>query len=145
MVITYYVYYNCIFPVMEQWMDFMCRLDSFCNSSTASGVTTSGGRYRNELWIRPSGRLFSFVPALFLYILILPFLPSSVFLYYFILAVPMREYLWKHSWVCSTFSFAILIGNCFCFLPSVQLDVHKRIQCEMAVLANALGTLYKLN
>ena len=41
------------------------------------------------------------------------FLPSSISLYYFILAVPMRECLVKHSCMSSTFPIAILNGTCF--------------------------------
>ena len=69
-----------------------------------------------------SGLIF-FVPALLLSMLkplCLPF--SSVSLSYFILAVPMRECLGKHSCTSSTFSIAILNGTCF--FPIVQLQVH---------------------
>ena len=56
---------------------------------------------------RPAGLLF-FVPALLLSILTHLFLPSSsVSLCYFILAVPMRECLGKHSCMSSPFPIAI--------------------------------------
>ena len=60
----------------------------------------------------PSGLLF-FVPALLFSILIPYFLPSSsVSLSYFLLAVPMRECLGKHSCICYSFPVAILNGTC---------------------------------
>ena len=62
---------------------------------------------------RPSGLLF-FVPALLLSTLTPFFLPSSsVSLSYFILAVPMRECLGKHSCMSSPFPIAILNGTFF--------------------------------
>ena len=71
---------------------------------------------------RPSGLLYSFVPALLLSILTPLFLQSfSVSLSYFILAVPMRECLGKHSCVSS---FATAIPNDTCFFPTVLLQVH---------------------
>ena len=61
----------------------------------------------------PSGFIF-FVPALLLSILTPLFLPSSsVSLPYFILAVPMRECLGKHSCKSSPFPKAILNGTFF--------------------------------
>ena len=60
---------------------------------------------------RPSGLLL-FVPALLLSILALLFLPSSsVSLSSFVLAVPMRECLGKHSCMSSPFPIAILNGT----------------------------------
>ena len=57
---------------------------------------------------------FFFVLALLLSILTPLFLPSSfVSLSYFVLAVPMRECLGKHSCMSSPFPIAILNGNCF--------------------------------
>ena len=57
------------------------------------------------------------------------FLPYSrlssylvLFLSYFILAVPMRECLGKHSCMSSLFPIAILNGTCL--FPTVQLQVH---------------------
>ena len=59
---------------------------------------------------RPSGLHF-FLPALLLSILTPLFLPSSsLSLSYFILAVPMRECLGKHSWMSSPCPIAILNG-----------------------------------
>ena len=53
-----------------------------------------------------------FVPALLLSILTLLFLPSSsVSLSYFVLAVPMRECLGKHSCMSSPCPIAILNGT----------------------------------
>ena len=63
--------------------------------------------------VRPSG-LLSFVPALLLSILSNLFLPSSsVSLSYFIIAVPMRECLGKHSCMSFIFPIAILNGTYF--------------------------------
>ena len=62
---------------------------------------------------RLSGPLF-FAPALLLSMLTALFLPSSsVSLSYFILAVPMRERLGKHSYMSSQFPIAILNGTSF--------------------------------
>ena len=61
---------------------------------------------------RPSGLLFIFGPVLLLSILTPLFLPSSsVSLSYFVLAVPMREWLGKHSCMSSLFPIAILNGT----------------------------------
>ena len=65
---------------------------------------------------------FSSVSALLLSKLTPLFLPSSVSLSYFILAVPMLECLGKYSSMRSTFPLAILNGTCF--FPTVQLQVH---------------------
>ena len=60
---------------------------------------------------RPSGLLL-FVPILLLSILTPLFLPSlSVSLSYFVLAVPMRECLGKHSCMSSPYPIAILNGT----------------------------------
>ena len=58
-------------------------------------------------------RNFFSVPALLLSILATLFLPSSVYLSYFILAVPMRKCLGKHSCMSSAFPIAILNGTCY--------------------------------
>ena len=47
---------------------------------------------------------------------------SSVSLSYFVLAVPMRECLGKHSCMSSQFPIAILNGTCI--FPTMQLQVH---------------------
>ena len=66
---------------------------------------------------------FFFVPALLLSILTPLSLPSSsVSLSYFILAVPFRKCLGKHSCMSSKFDIAVLNGTCF--FPTVQLQVH---------------------
>ena len=72
---------------------------------------------------RQSG-LFLFVPAVLFSILTLLFCPSSsVSLSYFILAVPMRECLGKHSCMSSPFPIAILNGTSS--LPSlVQENIN---------------------
>ena len=58
--------------------------------------------------------IFFFVPALLFSILAPLFLPpSSVSLSYFILAVPMRKRLGKHSCMSSLFPIAILNGTFF--------------------------------
>ena len=68
---------------------------------------------------RLSGRL-SFVPAVLFSILTPLFLPSkSVSLSYFILAVPMRECLGKHSCMSSPFPIAVVNDISF-FLSLVQ-------------------------
>ena len=71
------------------------------------------------IWLgrdRPSGLLL-FVPALLLSMLTPLFLPcSSVSLSYFVLAVPMRECLGKHSCMSCPCSIAILNGT-FLFSP----------------------------
>ena len=53
-----------------------------------------------------------FVPALLLSMLTHVFLSSSLSLPYFILAVPMRECVGKHSCMTSSFPIAILNGTC---------------------------------
>ena len=53
------------------------------------------------------------MPALLISILTPRFLPSSVSLSYFILAVPMRECLGKHPCMSSPFPIAILNGTFF--------------------------------
>ena len=62
------------------------------------------------------------MPALLLPMLTHLFLSSSLSLFYFILAVPMRKCLGKHSCVSSSFPIAIL--NDTSFFPVVQLQVH---------------------
>ena len=71
--------------------------------------------------MRPLGLHF-FMPALLLSMLTHLFLFSSLSLSYFILAVPMRKCLGKHS--CMSSSFPIVILNDTCFFPIVQLQVH---------------------
>ena len=61
------------------------------------------------------------MPALLLSILT-PLLPSPVSLSYFVLVVPIRECLGKHS--CMSFSFLIAILKGTCLFPTVQLQVH---------------------
>ena len=77
----------------------------------------------------PSGFL-SFVHALFLSILTpLFFFPSSsVCLSYFILAVPMRGCLGKHSYVSSQFPIAKLNGTSY-FLSLVQEKLNMLFSC----------------
>ena len=72
---------------------------------------------------RPSGLLL-FVPAVLFSILTPLFCPSSsVSLSNFILAVPRRECLWKHSCMSSPFPIAILNGTSS-FLSSVQENIN---------------------
>ena len=72
---------------------------------------------------RPSG-LILFVPAILFSILTPLFcLSSSVSLSYFILAVPMRECLGKHSCMSSQFPIAILNGT-YSFLSLVQENIN---------------------
>ena len=68
------------------------------------------------------GTSFFLVPALLLSILTPVFLSASVALSYFILAVPWRKCLGKHS--CMSYSFPIAILNGTCFFQTVQLQVH---------------------
>ena len=71
---------------------------------------------------RPWGLLL-FVPAVLFSILTPLFCPSSsVSLSYFILAVPMRECLGKHS--CMSFPFPIAILNGTSFLSLVQENTN---------------------
>ena len=53
------------------------------------------------------------MPTVFISIVALLFLPSSVSLSFFVLAVPMRECLGKLPCVSYTFPAAILNGTCF--------------------------------
>ena len=99
---------------------------------------------------RPSG-LLSFVPAFLISILTPLFLPfSSVSFSYFVIAVPMRECLGKHSCISSPFSKAILNGTCF--YPTVQLQVHNvyserktRNSCAQVNLAFKLNYTWLLS
>ena len=93
----------------EQWKDYRCRLGSLGKSSTSSG-SNDPGVCRLELY-----ELLSLFTLLFL-----P--PASVSLIYFILVVPMRKCLGKHSCISSPFPIALPNGPCF-FL-TVQLHVH---------------------
>ena len=61
---------------------------------------------------KPSGLLFLSCPLYFFLVLRPRFLRSSVSLSYFILAVPMRECLRKHSCMSARFPIAILNGTC---------------------------------
>ena len=63
-----------------------------------------------------------YVPALLLSMLTHLILSSSLSLSYFILAVPMRKCLGKHS--CMSSSFPIVILKDSCFFPTVQLPLH---------------------
>ena len=67
------------------------------------------------------GTSFS-VPTLLLSMLAHLFLSSSLSLYYFVPAVPMRKCLEKHLCMSSPFPIAILNGTCV-----FQLHVHKRV------------------
>ena len=88
---------------------------------------------------------FIFVPALLLSVLPTLFLPtSSVSLSYFILVVPMRKCLGKHSYISSPFPIAIL--NSTCFFLTVQLQVHNENPVRYSGNADALVNLNnKLN
>ena len=69
---------------------------------------------------------FFFVPDLLLSLRSKPLflLLLSVSLSYFILAVPMLEWMGKH--LCMSFPFPIAILICASFLPTAQLRVHMR-------------------
>ena len=74
------------------------------------------GRLSGLLFFRPPALLFSILTHLFL-----P--PSSVSLSYFILAVPIRECLGKHSCMSSLFPIATLNGTSS-FLSLVQENIN---------------------
>ena len=84
------------------------------------------------------------MPALLLSILT-PLLPSSsVSLSYFVLAVPMRKCLGKHS--CMSSSFPIVILNDTSFFHTVQLQVHNENAARYGRNADTLVNLRnKLN
>ena len=71
---------------------------------------------------RPSGLLL-FVPGLLFSILTLHLSSVCLHLSYFILAVPMRECLGKHSCMSSPFSIALLNGTSS-FLSLVQQNIN---------------------
>ena len=82
------------------------------------------------------GRLdfFFFVPALLFFILTPVFLPlSSVSLSYFILAVPMRKCLGKHSCMSSPFPIAIRNGTFF-FRSVKAMNIWKRSDIKQILL-----------
>ena len=84
------------------------------------------------------------MPALLLSLLTHLFLSSSLSLSYFILAVPMRKCLGKHS--CMNFSFPIVILNDTSFLLTGQLQVHNGNPARYGRNTNALVNLNtKLN
>ena len=94
---------------------------------------------------RPSGLLY-FVPALFFSILTPLLISSSVSSSYFVLAVPMRECLEKHSCISFPFSIAILNGICFfsgCATTSVQCIFgaknYKQLCTSKPMLLNKLN------
>ena len=80
-------------------------VDQLGNSSTVSGRSDLGG---SQAFVTSF-----FVTALLLSMLTHLFLSSSLSLSYFILAVPMRKCLGKHSCMRSQFPIAILNGTCF--------------------------------
>ena len=85
-----------------------------------------------------------FVPALLLSMLTHLFLSSSLSLSYFILAVPIRKCLGKHS--CMSSSFPIFILNDTSFFPTVQLQVHNANPARYGRNTDALVNLItKLN
>ena len=88
--------------------------------------TTKKYYYRN----RPSGLLF-FVPGLLFALLTPLFSPSSVSLSYFILAVPMCEYLGKRSCMSSPFHIATLNGTFFREITwSIWSKSMEKIYCQ---------------
>ena len=82
--------------------------------------------------------------CILLFILTHLFLSFFLSLSYFILAVPMRKWLGKHSCMNSSFPIVILNDTCF-FSDSATTSAQKRIRCEVATLANALVTLCQRN
>ena len=104
--IKYYhiMFINIVPPGGSGWI---IGVDQLGNSSTVSG-RNDPGENRPELQFRILGLHF-FVPALLLSMLTHLFLSFSLSLFYFILAVPMRKYLRKHS--CRSSSFPMVILN----------------------------------
>ena len=82
-------------------MDYMCRLGSLGNSSTASGSSDPMGKQVRATF-RPRGAYF-FLPAVHLSISSLLFSQYSSSMSHFILAVNMSTCLGKHSCMSSTF------------------------------------------
>ena len=94
-------------------MDYRCLLGLLGNSSITSEssdpVRTAGPSYM----VRPSGLFFVAAELISVYSLLNVYLnSSSIYLNYFILAVPMRERLTKHSCMSSRVP-SILNGTCF--------------------------------
>ena len=99
------------------------------------GVATLGEiclSYSLGLWDLIFSCPLYFFPCISSYLLL--------FLSYFILAVPMRKCLGKHSCK-SSFPIDILNDTSF-FSDSATSSAQKRIRCEMAILAQAILTLY---
>ena len=83
---------------------------------------------------------FLFVPAVLFSILTPLFcVSSSVSLSYFVLAVPMRKCLGKHS--CMSSSFPIVMLNDTSFFPTVQLQVHTENSARYGRNTDALVNL----
>ena len=79
--------------------------------------------------------LLSFVPALLLSILTPLFLPSlPVSLFYFIFAVPMREWLGKHSFTSSPFPLATLNGILCDYIFTALHQIWNVIDCLIDLL-----------
>ena len=77
-------------------------------STVSRSSNPEGTKAQATAWL--SGYLFSFVLC-HLIIFTLLFIPSSVSMSYFILAVPMQKHLGKHLCMCSTFHIAIMNGT----------------------------------
>ena len=104
-----------IVPPRRQWMDYRCRLvRKFIH---CFGAWRPRGKMDLSYSFRPL-RLDFFQSALLLSMLTHLFLSSSLSLSYFILAVPIRRCLGKHS--CMSSSFPIVILNDTWFFPTVQ-------------------------
>ena len=130
-----------IVPPRGQWMDYRCRLiRKFIRCFGAQRPRGKIGlSYSLGLW-----DFHFFVPALLLSMLTHLFLSSSLSLSYFILAVPMRQSLGKHSFMSS--SFPIVILNDTSPFPTVQLQVHNENPVRYGRNTNALVNLStKLN
>ena len=87
-------------------------MGSLVNSSIASCRSDPG----RTVSLSYSWDFLFFVTALLLYILATLFLPSSVSLSHFILAVPKRGLFGKESRISSTFLIAILYGTHFFYV-----------------------------
>ena len=81
-------------------MDYRWRLSSLGNSSTTSGSSDPGEDGRPELQLGRRDLFFSVLLSISSLIILST---SSVSLFYFILAVPMRKCLGKHTCMSSTF------------------------------------------
>ena len=115
-------------------MDYnRCRLNSFGNFSTASGVATPLGTVCPSYNIAVETSFF-FFPAVLLSIFSLFIFPTfSVSLSYFILPIPMRKCFGKHSCTSSAFPITILDGTLF-FRSVKAMKIFNRSAIKLVLL-----------